>query len=215
MFEQGPLLDREFNRVYRTDWWLLLSVMILVATGCVMIASASYDFSLKNFGAREYLFHRHLVFLGVSVVACSVVVAIPVSTWQRFAPLLLVAAFVLLAVILIPGVGHSNKGATRWLQVGGLTLQVSEFVKFCLLVYLASYLVRQQALVRNTFTGFLNPLIVIAGLVVFFAGTAGLRFGCGSGSCCAGSSVSGRRSHRAIYYPDASEFRLNRSDDLQ
>ncbi len=166
MSSPGDLLQQRFNRVYRTDWWLLASILVLLVTGCVMIASASYDYALKNFGDKQYLFNRHLVFMALSVFACSFVAAIPVSIWQRFAPLLLLAGFLLLAIILIPGVGHSNKGATRWLQIGGLTLQVSELVKFCLLVYLSSYLVRQQALVRNTFIGFLNPLLVIAGLVV-------------------------------------------------
>ena len=157
MSSPGDLLQQRFNRVYRTDWWLLTSILVLLVTGCVMIASASYDYALKNFGDKQYLFNRHLVFMALSVFACSIVAAIPVSIWQRFAPLLLLAGFLLLAIILIPGVGHSNKGATRWLQIGGLTLQVSELVKFCLLVYLSSYLVRQQALVRNTFIGFLNP----------------------------------------------------------
>lgn len=166
MFSGSPFLDREFSRIYRADWWLMASIFLLIVTGCVMIASASFDYSLNNFGYKEYLFHRHLVFLTVSVIACMVMTQIPIAIWQRFAPLLLVGGFALLALILIPGVGHTNKGATRWLQIGGLTLQVSELVKFCLLVYLSSYLVRQQALVRNTFVGFLNPLIVIGGLVV-------------------------------------------------
>ena len=131
-----------------------------------MIASASYDFSLLHFGDEKFLFQRHLLYLLLGFIAACCCYSIPISLWQKYAPWLLLASLALLALILIPGVGYGNKGATRWLKVGGLTLQVSEVAKICLMLYLAGYLVRQQELVRNTVAGFFNPLVVVGVMVV-------------------------------------------------
>lgn len=159
-------LFKTFDRVYRCDWLLLTSLFLLAAIGCVMMASASYEFSAKHFEQHSFLLERHFLFLMLGVSAATVCFLMPLNFWQKTAPWLLCLSFFLLLVILIPDVGHGNKGAVRWLKVGGFTVQVSEVTKFCLLAYLASYLVRQQDLVRNTLAGFLNPLIVLGMLVV-------------------------------------------------
>ncbi len=75
-------------------------------------------------------------------------------------PLLLLAGLVMLMVVLIPGIGYTVNGSTRWLRIGVMNLQVSEPVRLCIIMYLAGYLVRQNKAVREQFTGFLRPMVV-------------------------------------------------------
>jgi cell division protein FtsW len=74
---------------------------------------------------------------------------------------MLLVAFALLTVVLIPGVGYSANGSTRWIRLGVLNLQASEPARLCLMIYLAGYLVRQNKSIREQFTGFLKPIVVL------------------------------------------------------
>ena len=64
--------------------------------------------------------------------------------------------------VLVPGVGHSVNGSTRWLRVGFINLQVSEPARLCLLLYLAGYLVRRNRSLHEGFTGFLRPMLLLS-----------------------------------------------------
>ena len=71
-----------------------------------------------------------------------------------------------MTLIIIPGVGLTANNATRWLKIGPLTLQGSEVAKLGVIVYLGSYLVRQNDLVRSKWSGFLNPMAIMMAMVV-------------------------------------------------
>jgi cell division protein FtsW len=75
--------------------------------------------------------------------------------------LLLGFAFFMLLLVLMPGVGKTVNGSTRWIPVGILNLQVSELVKLFLLVYVAGYLVRHGEQVRSSLWGFIKPMIMV------------------------------------------------------
>ncbi len=75
---------------------------------------------------------------------------------------MMIVGLALLLVILIPGVGHTVNGSTRWLRLGSINLQVSEPVRLCMVIYLAGYLVRQNKALREQFTGFLWPMTVLS-----------------------------------------------------
>jgi cell division protein FtsW len=85
---------------------------------------------------------------------------VPIATWQRLALPLLIAAFVLLIAVLIPGLGHKVNGSRRWLAL--TNFQVSELSRVLLLMYLASYIVRKQNELRESMQGFLKPMGVLA-----------------------------------------------------
>ena len=81
--------------------------------------------------------------------------------------ILLALSFVMVILVLIPGIGKTVNGSTRWIPIGVLNLQVSEIVKLFLMVYVAGYLVRHGEQVRSTLWGFLKPMMLI-GLVCMF-----------------------------------------------
>ena len=98
----------------------------------------------------------------MGLVAALIIVKIEIARWQSVHAFLLLASLFLLIVVLIPGIGHTVNGSTRWVGFGIARLQVSEFAKLALIVYLASYLVRHQEEVRTCASGFIKPLVVLA-----------------------------------------------------
>lgn len=144
---------------------LLLAAGTLFCIGLIMVASASMGVAQKQFGSPFYFFGRHLVYLLIGFLAGLFALRVPLETWHRLSWLLLLAAFVLLAAVLIPGVGRRVNGSMRWIGVGPMTLQPSEFAKFAVAAFTSSYLVRRINEVRTHWVGFLKPMIVV-GLVV-------------------------------------------------
>jgi cell division protein FtsW len=86
---------------------------------------------------------------------------VPMHFWRSTGPLMLLFAFGLLVVVLVPGVGHTANGSTRWIRLGVFNLQASELARLCLMIYLAGYLVRHNKTVREQFSGFVRPMIVL------------------------------------------------------
>jgi cell division protein FtsW len=74
-----------------------------------------------------------------------------------------VVAIALLALVLIPGIGHVVNGSRRWLRLLGVNFQPSEAARVLLLIYLCGYLVRREEELRTTVLGFLKPLAVLGG----------------------------------------------------
>lgn len=147
------------------DFWLLGSASILILLGWIMVASASMDFSDRNHGSALFYLVRHSLYLTIALAASALVLCTTMTFWSRFAVWFLVVSFVLLAFILLPGMGYTANNATRWLALGPVTVQVSELAKVGVVLYLASYLVRQTDLVRSNIFGFINPMIVITFLI--------------------------------------------------
>ncbi len=81
--------------------------------------------------------------------------------FQKLTPLIVLVSFILLFLVLIIGTGREDVGADRWIRVGPVGLQPSEFVKLGLIVYLAHVYSRKQAYIDNFVNGVLPPLIIV------------------------------------------------------
>ncbi len=158
-----------------TSWQLdhldpvLVSVCIaLLSLGLVMVASASVSIADRNFSNPFYYFQRQLVFVFIGVTAAALVYRVRLVHWEKSGVALLGFALFLLVLVLIPGVGKTVNGSTRWISLGLINLQVSEVVKLFLLIYVAGYLVRHGEEVRTTLRGFIKPMLMVglAGLLL-------------------------------------------------
>jgi cell division protein FtsW len=112
---------------------------------------------------------RHLIYMIIGIGACGVTMMIPVATWQRLGWLMLLGAFGLLVMVLIPGVGREVNGSMRWIGFGAFNVQPSEIAKLFVVIFLAGYLIRRQTEVRESWMGFFKPFIVLlpmAGLLL-------------------------------------------------
>lgn len=153
------------NNKVDIDFPMLVACMLLMGIGLVMIASASSAVAYTNTGNTFHYFIRHMIYVAIALVAGGVTLFIPMSVWQRHSGWLLVAAFFILMVVLIPGVGREVNGSRRWLGVGVLNIQPSELAKLFMVVFVAGFLVRRKAEVQQRLRGLLKPL----GLALFMA----------------------------------------------
>lgn len=144
------------------DRWLLLAAIGLVALGITMVASSSIVISQKQFGYSFYYLIRQSIFLVVGLVVSLVIIRIDSKYWQQVSGLLLIASVTLLVLVLVPGIGRSVNGSSRWISFGIVGMQVSEFAKLSLIIYFSSYLMRHQEEVRTQVSGFLKPLAILA-----------------------------------------------------
>jgi cell division protein FtsW len=143
------------------DSALLGMAVALLIGGMVILTSASISIADNLHGDPFYYVGRQAIAALLGGAAGFAVLFIPMRFWGNVGPLLLLIGLVLLLAVLIPGVGHSVNGSTRWLQFGVINLQASEPARLCLIIYLAGYLVRQNKCVREQFTGFLRPMLVL------------------------------------------------------
>lgn len=143
------------------DTTLLGIVLLLLALGLVMVASASISLAERQTGDPFYYLIRQCASLGLGLLLALVALRIPLAGWERLGVPLLMVSLVLLAALLIPGLGRTVNGSTRWLALGPLSFQVSELAKLAMVVYLAGYLVRHGEAVRTTVGGFLKPMALL------------------------------------------------------
>ena len=143
------------------DVSLLLSALILLGLGLVMVASASISIAERQLSEPLYYFWRQFSYSIVGLITAVIIFKIPLSFLQKTGPVLIVISMFLLMMVLIPGLGKEVNGSMRWLNLGFISLQVSEFVKLATVIYLAGYLVRHNEEVRTNLSGFLRPLTLI------------------------------------------------------
>lgn len=145
----------------RYDPWLLGVTLALTALGVVMVASSSIAMDSNPF----YYLTRHLVFLGLGIGLAYVAMRTELKTVEHYNQWLLLACFVLLLMVYVPGLGSSVNGARRWINLGVSKFQVVEAVKVLYIVWLSSYLVRFRDEVNATWPAMLKPLGVAVALV--------------------------------------------------
>jgi cell division protein FtsW len=143
------------------DFPLLAGCLALLGLGLVMITSASSEVAAALSGNPLYHMVRHLIYLAIGLCAGFMTLLIPMAMWQRFSGSLLLIAFVLLILVLLPGIGREVNGAKRWIGFGLFNLQPSELAKLFTVMFIAAYLVRRQEEVREKLTGFLKPMLVL------------------------------------------------------
>lgn len=146
----------------QTDPVLLSIGFALLIGGLVILASASISVSDNATGDPLYYVRRQAIAALIGGVSAFFCLFIPMSVWRVLGPLMLLIGLALLLVVLIPGVGHTVNGSTRWLGIGIINIQVSEPARLCLLLYIAGYLVRQNKSLRNQFVGFLRPMLLLS-----------------------------------------------------
>jgi cell division protein FtsW len=141
----------------------MLTVAALLLLGLVMMTSASIAIADRQVHEPLHYLDRQLVGVGLGLLCAVIAMVIPTMVWERLSLPLLLLAFAFLLVVLVPGLGHEVNGSRRWLRAGFMNFQGSELARVLLLTYLASYVVRRQAELKQDLKGFLKPLGVLMG----------------------------------------------------
>ncbi|MDX1451184.1 MAG: putative lipid II flippase FtsW [Oleiphilaceae bacterium] len=155
-------LNTSISRASAIDRTLVVAAASLLLLGLVMIASASIDVADARNGNPFHYAVRHGLFIVMGLMAAVAVYQVPTSAWQNKSWLCLSIALFLLVLVLLPGVGKTVNGSTRWIGLGVINLQPSELAKLLLVAYLSAYLVRRNAEVRSSWWGFLKPMFILS-----------------------------------------------------
>ncbi|MCL4410729.1 MAG: cell division protein FtsW [Gammaproteobacteria bacterium] len=146
------------------DRHLLWIALLLMGLGFIMVASASIPVGERLTGNPFYFVARHAVYLFVGSAAAVIVMMIPVAKWQAYSGMLCVLAIGMLLLVLV--IGTTVNGATRWIRIGPMTLQVAEFAKLFFVIFMASYLDRRYDELRRNWKGFIKALIVMGVMAI-------------------------------------------------
>lgn len=148
------------------DPWIMFGVMGLLGLSVVMVFNTSYFFAGERFDDPYHVVRKHLVSIVLGLLCCVAASRVPARTWERLAyPLLAVVSLALVAV-LIPGLGLVRGGARRWIGVGLLNLQPSEFAKLITVLYLARSIVRKGPRMQTFALGIVPHAIVVGALAL-------------------------------------------------
>ena len=161
MMMQTIQWPRTLPRVYLGDTWLLIMAAILVTFGLIMMTSASVEIASRQYGDAFFHFKRQVAFLFIGLCSAAVVLACPMRYWYKGSVALLAFAYLILILVLIPGIGREVNGSSRWFRLGFISLQASEPAKLFIIVFMAWFLARHRDLVRSSYKGFVYPIFFI------------------------------------------------------
>ncbi|MFC3882672.1 stage V sporulation protein E [Bacillus songklensis] len=167
------------------DFILVFLTLSLLAIGLVMVYSASAVWATYKFDDSFFFAKRQMLFAGLGVIAMFVIMNIDYWTWRTWAKVILIVCFVLLVLVLIPGVGLVRNGSQSWIGVGAFSIQPSEFMKFAMIAFLAKYLSENQ----KKITSFKQGLMPSLSLVFLAFGIIMMQPDLGTGTVMVGTCV--------------------------
>ncbi|MGC4375546.1 stage V sporulation protein E [Fictibacillus sp. Mic-4] len=167
------------------DLVLIVTTLLLLSLGIVMVYSASADMAVYKFKDAFFFAKRQLLFAGVGVAAMFFIMNIHYHTWQKWSKILLLVCFLLLIVVLIPGIGMVRGGARSWIGIGAFSIQPSEFMKLAMIAFLAKYLAANQ----KKITSFKKGLLPTLSLVMLAFGMIMLQPDLGTGTVMVGTCI--------------------------
>ena len=167
------------------DLILLILTFTLLAIGLIMVYSASAVWAEYKFDDSFFFAKRQLLFAGVGVLAMFSIMNIDYWAWRTWAKVLIIICFVLLLLVLIPGVGNVRNGSRSWIGIGAFSVQPSEFMKLAMIAFLAKFLSERQKYI----TSFKKGLAPSLGLVFLAFGMIMLQPDLGTGTVMVGTCI--------------------------
>ncbi len=171
----------------RTDFVLLGLTLLLLTIGLAMLYSTSAVLAQMRYHDSLYFLKRQLLWAGLGLLGLWVMRSMPYSAQRRLAVPALLVTLVTLILVLLPIFGKEVGGARRWLTIGPLSIQPSEFAKYTLLLYVARSLAMNQARLTSFVHTYLPNMGILAvttllvfkqpdlGTAVVLASTASLQ----------------------------------------
>lgn len=150
----------------RVDILLVVAIIALTLFGLLMIYSASYVWADYKFDDPFKFIKNQGIFFIIGVFMMFVISKIDYHIYYKKAHLLLGICFVLLILVLIPGIGTVRNGSRSWFGIGSFGIQPSEFMKLALIIFTAKYLCKNEKEMKKIVKG-VFPILGLA-LLVFF-----------------------------------------------
>ena len=144
---------------------IFVTVAALVAIGIVMIYSASAIYADSTMKDSMYFLKRHMIYLTLGFVMMIAAMFADLSKLRTMAKPLMLVAVALLVLVLVPHIGRETAGARRWFRLGMINFQPSEFVKIAIIIYMADFISRKEAVMKSFLRGYL-PAMAVLGFIV-------------------------------------------------
>ena len=140
--------------------------LALLVFGSIMVGSASMEIGVRDYGNPFHLVATHHIYIFLGLLSFVFVLGLPIIFWEKMSWLFLIISLLLLSAVLVPGIGKEVNGSTRWIQIGPINLQGSEFVKLFFLVYLAKSLASKKDESLTKYKTFLAPIFFLSLIVL-------------------------------------------------
>lgn len=150
----------------RGDYLLLALVAVLLIVGLQALYSASFVSGLNDFNSPWYYLTRQLLGVGLGMVVLFVCARIDYHRWLTWSPFIMAAVILLLLLLMVPGVGTTAGGSTRWFSLGPIPFQIqpSELAKLGMIIYIAAWLATRGERLQRFGAGAV-PFMIVVGLV--------------------------------------------------
>jgi cell division protein FtsW len=145
---------------------LLITVITLSIFGIIMIYSASSIWAQYKYNDQFKYVKAQALFFIVGLVLMYILSKVDYKIYEHKANKILLVCFILLILVLIPGIGKLRNGSRSWFGIGSLGIQPSEFAKIGLDIFVAKYLANNDARVKNIWDG----IMPILGVIFLFFG---------------------------------------------
>ncbi|WP_110932174.1 stage V sporulation protein E [Paenibacillus bouchesdurhonensis] len=167
------------------DFWLMSSILGLLAIGIVMVYSAGSVLAFHDYGDSFYFVKRQLLFAVLGLVAMFFMLNLDYRHLRKYAKFALLVCFALLVIVLIPGIGVVRGGARSWLGISSFGIQPSEFMKLGMILFLSYWLSKEDYKITLFTRGLLPPL----GIMGLAFGLIMLQPDLGTGTVMMGASL--------------------------
>lgn len=148
MITESRLLDRKLLRRGDTfDQSLLWMVVLMASFSLIMVYSASIAYARHDGGSTYFYLVRQSVFLLCGGLLGCIAARIPLRTWKKLTPLVLLLSILLLILVLV--MGREINGARRWINVGMVNIQPTEVFKLAIILYLSSFFTRRAEILKE------------------------------------------------------------------
>lgn len=157
---RGLVLHWRGNRFY-VDTILLVVSLFLLLFGFVMVASASLHLGDKLANDSFYFPRHQLIHILLGLLVGCVAASVRLETWRNISLQLFFVGLLLLVLVLVPGIGKVVNGSSRWINLLGIRIQVSEVFKLIAVIYMASFIDRHINIVRSSIQGMIRPFMLL------------------------------------------------------
>lgn len=139
------------GRGHKPDLVLMVAVGVLMSIALVMMYSISPVLSYKLLGStsRNFYFYGQLFSTGVALLVGIIASKIYFPNWKKWSVFLLIVTIVSLAIVMLPGLGFTKNGATRWIRLGPASFQPAELLKLSVVIYLAAWFEARRDKMNN------------------------------------------------------------------
>lgn len=140
---------------------IFLSALLLSIFGLLMIYSSSHIWSEYKFNDPYYYVRHQLIFFFIGLILIYFIRKIDYKLYYKYSNIILLGSFILLVLVLIPGLGQVRNGSRSWFGIGSLGIQPSELAKISLIIFTAKYLSKSEKTIKFFKNGTLPILLII------------------------------------------------------